>query len=100
VAKRSAPLPTDTELEKGIPLFLDQLSEWMADPNEDAAFAPGATKHGGDLLRMGFSIAQVVHDYGDVCQAITGVALGQGAPISTDDFRVLNKCSTTPSPVP
>jgi signal transduction histidine kinase len=90
VAQRSAPLPTDVELEKGIPLFLDQLAESLSAP-DDGAFAPSATKHGGDLLRSGFSIAQVVHDYGDVCQAITGLALDQGAPIPTDDFRLLNK---------
>jgi signal transduction histidine kinase len=91
VARRSAPLPTDAELEKGIPLFLDQLAESLSASDDDAVFAPSATKHGGNLLRSGFSIAQVVHDYGDVCQAITGLALDQGAPIPTDDFRLLNK---------
>jgi signal transduction histidine kinase len=40
---------------------------------------------------MGFSIAQVVHDYGDVCQAVTELALEQDVPIGTDDFRNLNK---------
>ena len=34
-----------------------------------------ATQHGSDLLKQGFSIAQVVHDYGDLCQAITELAL-------------------------
>jgi hypothetical protein len=33
-----------------------------------------------------------VHDYGDVCQAITELALAINAPISTDDFRMLNRC--------
>jgi signal transduction histidine kinase len=33
-----------------------------------------------------------VHDYGDVCQAITELAVELNAPISTDDFRTLNRC--------
>src|SRR6185436_12797847 len=44
------------------------------------------------LLGQGFSLSQVVHDYGDVCQAITEMAVEAKAPISTDDFRVLNRC--------
>jgi hypothetical protein len=51
-----------------------------------------ATKHGHDLLRQGFTASQVVHGYGDVCQAITELALEENAPISTDDFRMLNRC--------
>ena len=37
-------------------------------------------------------MSQVVHDYGDVCQAITELAVEMNAPISTDDFRTLNRC--------
>ena len=33
------------------------------------------------MLRMGFSIAQVVHDYGDICQAVTEFAEEMEAPI-------------------
>jgi signal transduction histidine kinase len=51
-----------------------------------------AVLHGHDLLRQGFSVSQVVHDYGDVCQAITELAVELNAPISTDDFRTLNRC--------
>jgi signal transduction histidine kinase len=51
-----------------------------------------AAQHGHDLLRKGFTISQVVHDYGDVCQTITDLAVGTQAPISTEDFRTLNRC--------
>jgi signal transduction histidine kinase len=34
----------------------------------------------------------VVHDYGDVCQAITELAVELHAPINTDEFRTLNRC--------
>jgi signal transduction histidine kinase len=33
-----------------------------------------------------------VHDYGDVCQAITELAVELNAPITTEDFRTLNRC--------
>jgi signal transduction histidine kinase len=52
----------------------------------------GAILHGHDLLLQGFTVGQVVHDYGDVCQSITELALETGAPISTEDFRTLNRC--------
>src|SRR5579872_359769 len=38
------------------------------------------------------SPSQVVHDYGDVCQTITDLAVETNAPISTEDFRTLNRC--------
>jgi signal transduction histidine kinase len=34
----------------------------------------------------------VVHDYGDVCQVITQLAVQGGAPISGEEFRILNLC--------
>ena len=37
-------------------------------------------------------MSQVVHDYGDVCQSITDLALQLDAPISVEDFRTLNRC--------
>jgi signal transduction histidine kinase len=54
--------------------------------------AESAVLRAHDLLLQGFTISQVVHDYGDVCQAITELAVDLDAPISTDDFRLLNRC--------
>ena len=51
-----------------------------------------ALRHGHDMLLQGFTVSQVVHDYGDICQAITELAVELDAPISTDDFRTLNRC--------
>jgi hypothetical protein len=48
--------------------------------------------HGHDLLLKGFTVSQVVHDYGDICQTITELALESKAPIDTADFRTLNRC--------
>ena len=43
-------------------------------------------------MRIGFTVDQLVHDYGDVCQAITELAVDLDKTISADDFRTLNKC--------
>ena len=36
------------------------------------------------LLRLGLTVSQVVHDYGDICQAVTELAVAQNPPIRTD----------------
>ena len=88
-----APRPTALELERGIPMFLDQLATSLQSKLLDAeAVSVTATQHGADLLRMGFTIAQVVHDYGDACQSITELAIEQEATIPTHDFQALNLC--------
>ena len=40
-------------------------------------------------------MSQVVHDYGDVCQAITELALERKAPITVKEFHTLNRCLDT-----
>ena len=40
-------------------------------------------------------MSQVVHDYGDICQAITELAIEQRAPISAEEFHTLNRCLDT-----
>jgi hypothetical protein len=37
-------------------------------------------------------VDQVVHDYGDLCQAITDLAVERDAPFAIDEFRTLNRC--------
>jgi len=44
------------------------------------------------LLRQGYTVEQVVRDYGDVCQSITELAREQDLNISTAEFGVLNRC--------
>lgn len=105
VTKRRAPVVTPAELDHGIPLFLDQLTEMLpGGANSETRARPspahpstaemqiedGAMKHGKELLRHDFTIEQVVHDYGDLCQAITELASEQDKAISTQEFGVLN----------
>jgi hypothetical protein len=78
---------------RGIPLLLDQLVEILiAKQHGGKAVTAGGTTHGGELLQKGFTIAQVVHDYGDVCQATTELAVEQAEPISAEEFQLLNLC--------
>jgi len=87
------PPPTRHEIDHGVPLFLDQLvGALRRGASSSAEIADTAVRHGSDLLRQGFTLSQVVHDYGDVCQSITELAVETSAPISTADFRVLNGC--------
>jgi signal transduction histidine kinase len=93
VLVRSAPRATEDELERGIPAFLDQLAAILKSKlllGSDVR--PAAATHGGGLLRGGFTVAQVVHDYGDVCQTITEMAIEQQATITTEEFQALNLC--------
>lgn len=96
VAQRSAPRPTEREVETGIPLFLDQLASALNARQPSAsdmhAIGESAAIHGGYLLAHGFTISQVVHDYGDVCQAVTELAEETDAPITTGEFHTLNRC--------
>jgi signal transduction histidine kinase len=94
VAARSIPPPTTVEIEHGVPLFLTQLvgALRLGLAASSAEIGASATRHGHDLLRRGFTVSQVVHDYGDVCQAITELAADRNVAIDTNDFRVLNRC--------
>jgi signal transduction histidine kinase len=102
---RRAPLSTPAELAHGVPLFLDQLTEVLAQAEEGSArptppdfvamatesgLARGATRHGGELQHHAFTIDQVVHDYGDLCQSITELAAEQAVPITVQEFGILN----------
>lgn len=93
VAARTSLSPTAKELEYGIPLFLDQLastlrSKLVGDPEITAS----ASMHGEEMMRGGFTVAQVVNDYADACVTITELAIEAGAKISTEDFKALNTC--------
>jgi hypothetical protein len=105
VARRFEPTEIPATIDHGVPLFLQQLVETLRSEQHtdfrdgDSQPAPAATEigraaalHGAEMLRQGFSVDQVVHDYGDVCQSVTALAVEQNADISTDEFRTLNRC--------
>ena len=80
----------------GVPLFLAQLVQTLqnepAPSPVDSPIARAATQQGAELLRLGCTVDQVVHHYGDVCQAITELAVQKNAFITADEFRTLNRC--------
>lgn len=91
---------SDREIEHGVPLFLTQLADTLrlettAEPFSSTAVGATATRHGAELLAARFNVAQVVHDYGDACQAITEIAIEQHASITVEEFHTLNRCLGT-----
>lgn len=110
VAARSGRVATTQQLHDGIPLFLDQLirtlqAEQSNSPSESrhisgpsgggsalSEVSISAARHGKYLLDLGFSVDQVVHVYGDLCQAITDLAVERDVPFHVNEFRTLNRC--------
>ena len=93
VAARSTSSMPMPEGGFGVPLFIDQLVETLKDSKVTTdAMSASAKKHGHEMLYEGFTVDEVVHDYGNVCQAVTEVALELNAPITVDEFRTLNRC--------
>ncbi len=61
-------------------------------PPRTPAISLSAAEHGLSLLKFGFTIDQVVHDYGDICQAVTELAAEHGSTLSIHEFQTLNRC--------
>lgn len=100
-----------TVTETGIPEFLGQLIETFRleqSPDLLSRLKVGGQKqpslmlvpsdigragaeHGVHLRREGLNIEQVVHSYGDLCQALTELAIEKNAPITVDEFHTFNR---------
>lgn len=110
-AARRVPDANGAALEHGIPLFLDQLIktlriEQTSDPQESrrvsgpangensssSEIGGTAASHGLELLQHGYTVDQVVHEYGDLCQAITEMADAKGVAVQSIEFQTLNRC--------
>ena len=95
---RTAPPATSVEMETGVSLFLDQLVATLTaefasgEDSSDAQIGLSAGMHGKALHEIGFTARQVIHYYGDICQAITALAVESKMPIAAHEFRVLNRC--------
>jgi hypothetical protein len=111
-AKRNDPDATPADSQYGIPQFLDQIIEvfrkehtpegqerrkTLGRGQPSLALVPSgisgtAAKHGDELRQQGLTIDQVVHDYGDLCQAVTELALEMDVTITVDEFHTFNRC--------
>jgi signal transduction histidine kinase len=107
VRSRTTHTVVEGTLDVGVPLFLTQLIEALdrdgrslhlvGGPPVPTSTSPtqinsAAALHGHQLLKSGFSIGQVVHGYGDVCQVVTDLAHELDAPISPQEFHIFNRC--------
>ncbi len=111
VAARPRRAASEAQLSNGIPMVLDQLVRTLeaeeagnhgesvgisgpagGDSSILSEIGVSATAHGASLLALGYTVDQVVHDYGDLCQAITDLAFERDAPFAVDEFRTLNRC--------
>src|SRR3954466_901971 len=111
-AKRPMPTEAKEALFNGVPVFIRQLIDTLEmEQHPPRAFndrrGPGptaggrrrasemsksATIHGRELMEQGFTVDQVVHAYGDVCQSVTDLAFEMGIPFEINEFRTLNRC--------
>ena len=98
----SPPRPSGSTpaLERGLPVFLTQITETLRleateTPFPASAISAAAARHGAELRGNGLDVSQVVHGYSDICHAITELAVERKASITTEEFRTLNRCLNT-----
>ena len=103
VRHRESPPASAAQLDNGVPLFLGQLVDALRQEHEQPAWdvigrasvavesSRTAALHGRELLALGYSVAQVVHGYGDICQSVTELAAEQDAPVTVDEFHTFNR---------
>jgi hypothetical protein len=90
--------PTSERSEQGLPEFFEYLidelkreSEGLPKKHPDWANTRKTTSmHGEELSRLGYTVSQVVHGYGVLCQAITELSVAAHTPISALEFSALN----------
>lgn len=90
------------EMERGLPIFYEELIEVLhADELEnkitpetsEAIHRDSAVRRGKESLRLGYTLSQVVHGYGALCQSITEYAgRYHGDRITAREFNRLNFC--------
>lgn len=63
-----------------------------AERQDEIEVAESGGIHGAELMRLGYTLSHVVHAYGAMCQAITGLANEKHVFISPIEFHDLNRC--------
>jgi len=109
-AKLVLRVPHYTGLHSWTPQFIDQLVQALK-AELDSGATPGAIPapetdedhippeigisaalHGKEMLQHGYAVTDVVHNYGDICQAVSDLAVESGVPFLAWEFRILNRC--------
>ncbi len=94
--------PTSELLDRGLPTFYNELIRILRRTATTTTTTTTATDfiredgdaaaHGRESLRLGYTISQVVHAYGAVCQSITEFVQTQSYKITPQEFHDLNLC--------
>ncbi|MFA6091476.1 MAG: HAMP domain-containing sensor histidine kinase [Elusimicrobiota bacterium] len=90
--------PKSEVLERGLPIFYDHLISVLREEGvprceiHAKTSVPATSEHGKELLRLGYTVSQVVHGYGVICQAITETADNLRIGFGAREFSVLNLC--------
>ncbi len=58
----------------------------------EAGTGSAAVRHAGALLEKGWTVSQIVHDYGDLREAIAELASAQWRSVVPEDLRALDRC--------
>ncbi|GAB5097447.1 hypothetical protein YK56LOC_31630 [Caballeronia sp. HLA56] len=77
------------------PLASREVSGAVSDVKTESEIGAAASLHGRSLHELGYSIDQVVNDYGDLCQVVTALAQERNVPFKIEEFQCLNRCLDT-----
>jgi hypothetical protein len=92
------------KMEEGLSLFYDDLTEVLKKNSQDiftedlesnipeTTAGNAAARHGEIALKLGYTVSQVVHGYGSICQGITEYAQQKDQPITVQEFKNMNLC--------
>ncbi|HJV00342.1 MAG TPA: hypothetical protein VJ752_07340 [Burkholderiaceae bacterium] len=103
-------LTDNDKMEQGFRLFLDQLIESLQIEQASGAYTSGdvsgppsgipshskigigALAQGSAMFKLGISIDDLVHSYGDLCHAIVDLVQQESLQLEVYEYRMLNHC--------
>jgi hypothetical protein len=96
IGRRSPPTASSAELTHLLG-FLDQLDEALRRSASHLAvnrseIQESGGRYGHELFGKGLTVAQIVHDYADLCHVALELAVERGINIPAEDLSVLNLC--------
>lgn len=104
VSNIADPKLSSERMEAGLPLFYDGLIDVLRRAEQETIEGGkeanvlehigrySAVQHGEESLKLGYTLSQVVHGYGSICQAITEYTQRKGKTITAQEFSYLNLC--------
>ena len=96
IAAVSESRPTSEALEEGLLKFYEYLIAMLKRAPHASQKAPIevlpkiTSQRGEELSRLGYTVSQVVHSYGAICQSITEMAQRKRVTIASREFNALN----------